>query len=114
MLKLFEDSKDWSAARPLFEGTAKDVTDDLEANLLQCGVLMLLYGNAPPAWVRAQLLRWSKLEKLREEPLRLKTIVLGPPAPKAKSPWSGDLERIDGQDGSIEQRVRDLLEGLRE
>jgi hypothetical protein len=113
LLKLFEDSKDWSAARPLFEGTAKDVTDDLEANLLQCGVLMLLYGNAPPAWVRAQLLRWSKLEKLREEPLRLKTIVLGPPAPKPEIAWSGGFERIDGQDGSLEQRVRKILEGLR-
>lgn len=114
LLKLFEDRKRWSAARPLFEGSAKEVADDLEANLLHCGVLLLLYGNAPPAWLRAQLLRLSKLERLREEPLRLKTIVLGPPAPKPEIAWSGGLERIDGQDGSIEQRVRDLLQGLRE
>jgi hypothetical protein len=110
---MFENNAHWSAARPLFEGSAKDVTDDLEANLLHCGVLLLLYGNAPPAWVRAQLLRWSKLERLRDEPLRLKTIVLGPPAPKPEIAWSGGFERIDGQDGSIEQRVRDILEGLR-
>jgi TIR domain-containing protein len=113
LLKLFENNAQWSAARPLFEGSAKDVTDDLEANLLNCGVLLLLYGNAPPAWVRAQLLRWSKLERLREEPLRLKTIVLGPPAPKPEIAWAGGFQRIDGQDGSIEQRVRDILEGLR-
>jgi hypothetical protein len=113
LLKLFENNEHWSAARPLFEGSAKDVTDDLEANLLQCGVLLLLYGNAPPAWVRAQLLRWSKLERLREEPPRLKTIVLGPPAPKPEIAWSGGFQRIDGQDGSIEQRVRAILAGLR-
>jgi len=114
LLKLFENRKRWSAARPLFEGSAKEVADDLEANLLQCGVLLMLYGNAPPAWLRAQLLRLSKLERQREEPLRLKTIVLGPPAPKPEIAWSGGFERIDGQDGSFEQRVRDLLEELRE
>ena len=41
--------------------------EDLEVNLINCGGLLLLYGNAPPAWVRAQLLRYSKLEKVREE-----------------------------------------------
>jgi hypothetical protein len=113
LLKLFEDDKNWTAARPLFEGSAKDVMDDLEANLLNCGVLLLLYGNAPPAWVRAQLLRYSKLEKQREEPPRLKTVVLGPPAPKSEIAWSGGFEKIDCQDGSIVQRVRGLLDGLR-
>jgi hypothetical protein len=113
LLKLFEGHKNWTAARPLFEGSAKDIMDDLEANLVHCGVLLLLYGNAPPAWVRAQLLRYSKLEKLREGPLRLKTIVLGPPTPKAEIAWSGGFERLDCQDGGIEQRVRGILDGLR-
>jgi hypothetical protein len=87
--------------------------EDLEANLINCGALLLLYGNAPPAWVRAQLLRYSKLEKVREEPLRLKTILLGPPAPKAEIAWSGGFDKIDCQDGSIEQHVRVILDGLR-
>lgn len=112
LLKFFEDKKNWTAARPLFEGSAKDVMDDLEANLLHCRVLLLLYGNAPPTWVRAQLLRSSKLERLREEPLRLKTIVLGPPAPKAEIAWSGGFETIDCQDGSIEQHIQSTLNGL--
>jgi hypothetical protein len=111
LLKLFEGRKSWTAARPLFEGTAKEVVDDLEANLLSCGALMLLYGNAPPSWVRAQLLRYSKLEKQRDEPMRLKTILLGPPAPKADIAWSGSFERIDCQDGGIEQRIRGILDG---
>ena len=69
LLRLFEGKKNWTAARPLFEGSAKEIMEDLEANLINCGALLLLYGNAPPAWVRAQLLRYSKLEKVREEPL---------------------------------------------
>ncbi len=110
LLKLFDDQKVWTAARPLFEGPAKDVMDDLEANLLNCGALLLLYGKAPPAWVRAQLLRYSKLEKLRQEPLRLKSILLGPPSPKAEIAWSGGFEKVDCQDGDIAQRVRGILE----
>ena len=50
---------------------------------MNCEALLLLYGRAPPAWVRAQLLRYSKLERLREAPPRLKTILLGPPASEA-------------------------------
>jgi hypothetical protein len=113
LLRLFEGKKNWTAARPLFEGSAKEIMEDLEANLINCGALLLLYGNAPPAWVRAQLLRCSKLEKMREEPLRLKTIVLGPPAPKAEIAWSGSFDKLDCQDGSIEQHVRSILDGLR-
>jgi hypothetical protein len=63
--------------------------------------------------VRAQLLRYSKLERRRDEPLRLKTIVLGPPAPKADIAWSGSFERIDCQDGDIERRIRGILDGSR-
>jgi hypothetical protein len=113
LLKLFEGRKSWTAARPLFEGSAKEVVDDLEANLVNCEALLLLYGNAPPSWVRAQLLRYSKLERRRDEPLRLKTIVLGPPAPKADIAWSGSFERIDCQDGDIERRIRGILDGSR-
>jgi hypothetical protein len=111
LLKLFDGRKNWTAARPLFEGTAKEVVDDLEANLVGCGALLLLYGNAPPSWVRAQLLRYSKLERRRDEPLRLKTIVLGPPTPKADIAWSGSFETIDCQDGGLEQRIRGILDG---
>jgi hypothetical protein len=113
LLKLFDGRKSWTAARPLFEGNAKEVMDDLEANLVNCGALLLLYGNAPPSWVRAQLLRYSKLEKRRDEPLRLKSIVLGPPAPKADIAWSGSFETIDCQEGGIDERIRGILDGSR-
>ncbi len=110
LLTLFDGKKNWTAARPLFEGSAKDVSDDLEANLLNCGALLLLYGNAPPAWVRAQLLRYGKLERMRDEPMRLKTILLGPPTPKAEIAWSGSFQKVDCQDGDITKRLRGILD----
>jgi hypothetical protein len=112
LLKVFEDRKNFSAARPLFEGSAEDIVKDLEENLLSCGALVLLYGSAPPAWVRAQLLRYSKLESRRDMPLRLKSILLGPPVPKPELAWSGGFEKIDCQEGDILQRIQSILAGL--
>ena len=112
LLKIFDDRKNFTAARPLFEGSAKDILDDLEANLMNCEALVLLYGRAPPAWVRAQLLRYSKLERLRDAPPRLKTILLGPPAPKPDLAWAGGFERMDCQDGDLARRILGVLGGL--
>lgn len=113
VLKAFEDRKSCTAARPLFEGSAKDIVDDLDANLLNCGALFLLYGNAPPAWVRAQLLRYSKLERQRDTPLQLKTIVLGPPVPKPELAWSGGFDRVDCQDGDVVRHIEALVAGMK-
>jgi hypothetical protein len=112
LLKVFDDKKTCTAARPLFEGSAKDIVEDLEANLMNCQALLMLYGSAPPAWVRAQLLRYSKLEQLRDAPPRLKRILLGPPAPKAELAWSGGFEKIDCQNGNVVQQIDSILAGL--
>jgi hypothetical protein len=113
LLKAFEEKKNCSAARPLFEGSAEDIVKDLEENLLNCGALLLLYGRAPPAWVRAQLLRYSKLESRREAPPRLKSIVVGPPEPKAELGWSiGSFGRLDCLDGEVVRRIQDVIAGL--
>jgi hypothetical protein len=112
LLELFAESKGCTAARPLFEGSAKEIVEDLEANLENCSALLLLYGNAPPAWVRAQLLRYGKIEKRRDEPLRLKSIVDGPPGPKADIAWSGGFDRIDCLDGRVAERLKSIIAGL--
>jgi hypothetical protein len=112
LLKMFDDRKNFTAARPLFEGSAKDILDDLEANLMNCEALVLLYGRAPPAWVRAQLLRYSKLERLREAPPRVKAILLGPPAAKPDLAWSGGFDKVDCLDGNLAQRILGVLAGL--
>jgi hypothetical protein len=113
LLKAFEDSPDCIAMEPLFEGSADQILEDLEANLRQCSALLLVYGNSAPPWVRAQLRRYSKLEKFRDEPPRSKIILLGPPAPKSESDLgsAGGFKKIDCQNGiTAEQLARILAE----
>ena len=115
LLTLFEGNPDWMAMEPLFEGSADQILEDLEANLKDCAGLLLVYGKSAPPWVRAQLRRYNKLEKLREEPLRLKTILLGPPAPKSERNLgsAGGFTRIDCQNGVTAEDVRRIVAELR-
>ena len=106
LLKVFEDRPDWIAAGPLFEGSTEDITKDLDANLVDCQALILVYGNAAAPWVRAQLRRYSKMERLRETPPRVKTILLGPPAPKPEIAVSGGFSRLDFQNGLTGRHCR--------
>jgi hypothetical protein len=113
LLKAFENNQDWMAAGPLFEGSADDITKDLDANLIDCGALLLVYGHADAPWVRAQLRRFSKMERLRDEPARLKTILFAPPGPKPDIGWAGGFTKIDCENGLTGEAVQNLVEELR-
>lgn len=113
LLKAFEDKKDWMAAGPLFEGSAEEIAKDLEANLVECEALLLVYGRADAPWVRAQLRRYSKIERLRESPPRVKTILFAPPAPKNEISVSGGFSKIDFQNGLTGDNVEQIVAELR-
>jgi hypothetical protein len=113
LLKAFEDKRDWIAAGPLFEGSAEDITKDLDANLVDCDTLLLVYGKADAPWVRAQLRRYSKIERLRDAPLRVKTILFAPPAPKPEIAMAGGFARIDCQSGFSGDNVEQIVAELR-
>jgi hypothetical protein len=113
LLKAFEDRRDWIAAGPLSEGSAEEITKDLDANLVDCDTLLLVYGKADAPWVRAQLRRYSKIERLRDTPLRLKTILFAPPAPKPEIAMSGGFAKIDCQNGLTGDRVDEIVAELR-
>ncbi len=57
-------------AIPMQEGKADAVRKDLEANLLDCDGLIVVYGQIPEVWVREQLRQWRKMLFRREKPLR--------------------------------------------
>ncbi|MFZ3351569.1 MAG: TIR domain-containing protein [Xanthobacteraceae bacterium] len=113
LFKAFNDN-DCYAVVPMDDSSAsaKDIEEDLEANLIGCNGLLLVYGQASLAWVRAQIRRIMKLESQRKEPLRVKTIVCGPPPLKPNVGVSG-FDVVDWQDGATPERVgtivRDLL-----
>jgi hypothetical protein len=113
LLKVFEDKKDWMAAGPLFEGSAEEIAKDLEANLVECEALLLVYGRADAPWVRAQLRRYTKIERLRETPARVKTILLAPPAPKSEIAVSGGFSKIDYQNGLSGENMEQIVAELR-
>ena len=113
LLKAFENKRDWIAAGPLFEGSAEEITKDLDANLVDCDTLLLVYGKADAPWVRAQLRRYSKIERLRELPPRVKSILFAPPAPKSEIAMTGGFSRIDFQDGLSGEKLEQIVAELR-
>lgn len=112
LFKAFNDNNCY-AVMPMNDASAsaKEIEEDLEANLLDCRGLLLVYGKSSLAWVRAQIRRFIKLEDRREAPLRLKTIVCGPPPAKPDVGVSG-FELIDWQDGATSERVQKIIRGL--
>jgi hypothetical protein len=102
------------AVEPLFEGSADQILEDLEENLKECAALLLVYGKSTPPWVRAQLRRYHRLEKIRKEPPRLRTILLGPPAPKSEGDLgaSGRFTKLDCQDGVTTEHLNRILAEL--
>ena len=65
---------------PLDKGDPETVRLDLEANLSTCEALIIVYGDAAPGWVRAQVRQYRKAK--RDRPLTLQAIYDGPPIAK--------------------------------
>ncbi|MEA2891850.1 MAG: hypothetical protein QOI05_2643 [Bradyrhizobium sp.] len=112
LLKMFDNNPEWMAMEPLFEGTADEILEDLEANLKDCAALVLVYGKSGPPWVRAQLRRYAKLA--RDKPPRKQTIVLGPPAPKSDRDLgsAGGFTWLDCQNGISKDDLRRIVTEL--
>ncbi len=113
LLRAFENKSDWMAAGPLLEGTAEEITKDLDANLIDCSALMLVYGHANVPWVRAQLRRYSKVERLRSEPPRFRGILFAPPGHKPEIAWSGGFTKIDCEQGVTGADIERIMAELR-
>jgi len=112
LLKMFDKNPEWMVMEPLFEGSADEILEDLEANLKDCAALVLVYGKSGPPWVRAQLRRYAKLA--RDKPPRKQTIVLGPPAPKSDRDLgsAGGFTWVDCQNGVSKEDLRRIVAEL--
>jgi hypothetical protein len=108
----FKD-KGRTAFTPMYQGNAREIEQDLEENLTSCSGLLLVYGKASLAWVRAQLRRVNKLaaqrEKQGQEPLR-PVVLVAPPSPKDGIGGTGDFDTIDCLDGAAVARVQAMIE----
>jgi hypothetical protein len=63
--------------------------------------------------VRAQLRRYSKLERLRDEPPRFKGILFAPPIEKPEIGWSGGFAKIECPGGLTGHDIDRIMAELR-
>jgi hypothetical protein len=81
IVELLSDLK-VDCVEPLDQGDPEDIRVDLEENLSGCDALIIVYGDAPPGWVRAQIRQSRRAKAKRGHPLVLQAIYEGPPLPK--------------------------------
>ena len=112
---LYEALEDQGCAYavPMQEGEADAIRKDLEANLLDCDGLIIVYGQIPEVWVREQLRQWRKILFRREKPLRALAVYEGPPAREHHLHMNlPRMQIIDCRNGMDVQRLEPFLHAL--
>jgi serine/threonine protein kinase len=103
----------YSYALPMHEGRPDEIRQDLEANLLDCDGLIVVYGEITEQWVREQLRQWRKMLYRREKPLRALAVYEGPPPEKQRLGMRlPQMRVIDCRQGLREEKVQSFLEAL--
>ena len=91
----------------------EEFREDLEANLLECDGMIVVYGRVSNIWVRAQLRLFHKLAYRREKPARALAVVEWPPSPKDPVDVGLlNLKTIDCTAGLEESRLRVFFDAL--
>lgn len=88
---------------PLSTGEPSEIRKDLEANLVECDALIILYGEASVAWVREQMMQCRKALAKRSTMLQALAIYMGPPT---------DKPPVDIKLPGVELRVLDCRAGF--
>jgi TIR domain len=68
-----------TAILPMTGPSSEAIRNDLTANLIECDVLVFVYGDTTLDWIRSQLRFFNKVMPKRESPPRLLAICSGPP-----------------------------------
>jgi hypothetical protein len=97
-------------ALPLRSGTPTEIRNDLKQSLTECDALLVVYGQTPLPWVRAQLQFLHRILRNRDRPLDALAVFEGPP-PKTE-PLGFKLPQmqfLDCQKGFDETQLRKFL-----
>jgi hypothetical protein len=103
-----------SAYLPVFDGPPEVIQEDLQSSIVDCSALVLVFGNAQPTWVRAQLRLKDKLLPRREDGRPLKVLAVYTHAPAEKDQlgiYSPDIIWIDGH-ANHDEAIEDMLRKL--
>jgi hypothetical protein len=117
-LQLAEDLRrelkraDLIASVPVLRGSSEEVRLDLEENIARCDVLVVVYGETTPDWVRGQLRLYSKLKHRRKQPLKALALYVGPPEAKPNIGMDlPEIKTIDCREGAAAESLRQFLAG---
>jgi len=64
---------------PMMSASSESNRQDLTTNLIECDVLVFIYGDTSLEWIRDQLLFFNRVKPRREAPPKLLAICSGPP-----------------------------------
>ena len=76
---------DVDVSLPLFEGSAEDVKADFEESLMYSDSVIVCWGMASEAWLRATIRQMHLVRAKREKPWNGCTLILAPPPFEGKS-----------------------------
>ncbi len=97
------------AILPMTGSSSEAIRRDLEENLIDCDVLVFIYGDTTQDWIRGQLRFFNKVRPKRESPPKLLAICSGPP-PKPEIGISfPDAHVIDCPSGWDMAPIRKLI-----
>jgi hypothetical protein len=100
-------------ALPINTGEAEEIRKDLEANLLECDGMIVVYGRVSSAWVRGQLREFRKLAYRRQKAARALAVLQWPPVPKDPIGFVlPQMTTVDCTSGMDETRLRAFVDGL--
>jgi serine/threonine protein kinase len=107
------DQSGCAYALPVWEGQPDEIRKDLEANLIDCDGLIVVYGDIPEPWVREQLRLWRRTLHLRQKPLQGLAVYDGPPPEKPRLGMKlPKMQVIECRHGVQKEKVRNFLSGL--
>ena len=97
-------------AQPLYQGSASEIREDLEDNILECHYYILVYSQASVGWVRKQLMQYRKYDRQRKERIRAILIYEGPPKEKEEIGISFPfISVINGRETPSFEKVQQLI-----
>jgi hypothetical protein len=102
-----------SYSLPIQSGQAEEIREDIEANLLECDGMIVVYGRVSNLWVRGQLREFRKLAYRRAKAARALAVFEWSPVPKDPIGMGlPNLTTIDCTTGMDESRLRPFLDAL--
>jgi len=98
-----------TAILPMTGPTSEVIRKDLAENLIDCDVLVFIYGDTTQDWIRSQLRFFNKVRPKRESAPRLLAICSGPPPkPDIGMSFPG-AHLIDCPDGWNLEPIRNMI-----